>query len=308
MTNNRRAVIRDATGAPFDDPDADIIIRSSDNVDFRVFKMFLSYASPIFRDMFALPQVSKGENSNEMRDGLPIVQVTEEKETLEKLLSMCYPMAVVGPPELGALENVHGLLEAAIKYNVEGVEKRVRGWLVAPRFLADNPLRVFAIACRYKFVEEAKVAARSTLSKLILTGPYGPELEFMTAGKFFHLLQYHAQCIRVAKSVATSMSGVPAGYVWNKCSYCNRTSYHDKVNRTSTSPWFLACMQNVTGALADRMLDEMKKDELMQAALAEGWDCQGCHPKVFIDLRTFSTCLWKRMDEVISVVKLNVEF
>jgi hypothetical protein len=65
-------------------------------------------------------------------------------------------------------------------------------------------------------------------------------------------------------------------------------------------------MQNVTGALADQMLDVTKKDQLMQAALAEGWDCQGCRPKVFIDLQTFSTCLWKRMDEVISAVSKNV--
>ena len=71
--------------------------------------MFLSYASPIFRDMFALPQVPQGDNSNEMKDGLPIVQVTEEKETLERLLSMCYPMAI-DPPELGTLEKVHALL------------------------------------------------------------------------------------------------------------------------------------------------------------------------------------------------------
>ena len=47
--------------------------------------MFLSYASPVFKDMFRLPQVPQGDNSNEMRDGLPVVQVTEEKTTLEML-------------------------------------------------------------------------------------------------------------------------------------------------------------------------------------------------------------------------------
>ncbi|EIW75069.1 hypothetical protein CONPUDRAFT_66183, partial [Coniophora puteana RWD-64-598 SS2] len=42
--------------APFDDPEAEIILRSSDNVEFRVFKSFLAFSSSIFRDMLSLPQ------------------------------------------------------------------------------------------------------------------------------------------------------------------------------------------------------------------------------------------------------------
>ena len=33
---------------PFDHPQADVILHSSDNIDFRVFKLFLSLASPVF--------------------------------------------------------------------------------------------------------------------------------------------------------------------------------------------------------------------------------------------------------------------
>jgi len=112
----------------------------------------------------------------------------------------------------------------------------------------------------------------------------------------------------MAKSVATSMSGVLAGYVWNKCSYCDRhaSPYHDNTIRTNASPWFLAYTKKISKALADQMLDETKKDELMQAALKEGWDCPGCRPKVFIDLRTFNTCLWKQIDQAISAVSKNV--
>ncbi|KZP24507.1 hypothetical protein FIBSPDRAFT_713764, partial [Athelia psychrophila] len=43
--------------APFDHPDGDIILRASDSVDFRVFKLFLSFASPFFRQLFSLPQL-----------------------------------------------------------------------------------------------------------------------------------------------------------------------------------------------------------------------------------------------------------
>ncbi|KAI0272559.1 hypothetical protein BC834DRAFT_857294 [Gloeopeniophorella convolvens] len=38
-------------GPPFDDADADIILRSTDNVDFRVYSVILSKASAVFRDL-----------------------------------------------------------------------------------------------------------------------------------------------------------------------------------------------------------------------------------------------------------------
>lgn len=49
---------------PFDDPEADIILRSSDNVDFHVYKFLLSLVSPVFKSMFALPQISLEEGGD----------------------------------------------------------------------------------------------------------------------------------------------------------------------------------------------------------------------------------------------------
>ncbi|TFY76282.1 hypothetical protein EWM64_g7730 [Hericium alpestre] len=43
-------------GAPYLDDDADIVMRSSDGVHFHVHKNFLSKCSPIFADLFSLPQ------------------------------------------------------------------------------------------------------------------------------------------------------------------------------------------------------------------------------------------------------------
>lgn len=47
--------------APFNDPDkaADIILRSGDNVDFYVYRIVLSLASPFFKYMFSLPQAAQ---------------------------------------------------------------------------------------------------------------------------------------------------------------------------------------------------------------------------------------------------------
>jgi hypothetical protein len=82
-----------ASGALFDDPDADIIIRSRDGVRFRTHKLLLSLASPIFRDMFSLPQPDHDKDAGE---GLPVVDLTESSATFRLFMSLCYP--AVYPP------------------------------------------------------------------------------------------------------------------------------------------------------------------------------------------------------------------
>ncbi|KAH9066765.1 hypothetical protein EDB87DRAFT_1588082 [Lactarius vividus] len=43
-------------GPPFDGPDSDTILRSSDQVDFYVYRIILSKSSPFFKSMLSLPQ------------------------------------------------------------------------------------------------------------------------------------------------------------------------------------------------------------------------------------------------------------
>ena len=54
-----------------------------------------------------------------------MVQLTEDKKTLKMLLSMCYSMAAVDLQDPETLSETYLLLDAAIKYNVERVKKRV---------------------------------------------------------------------------------------------------------------------------------------------------------------------------------------
>jgi BTB/POZ domain len=78
---------------PFDVPDANLIIRSSDHVDFRVHKPALALSSPFFKDLLSLPQPYDGETV----DGLPMVQFSEDSELLNSLFSMPYPLRPVIP-------------------------------------------------------------------------------------------------------------------------------------------------------------------------------------------------------------------
>jgi hypothetical protein len=78
---------------PFDVPDANLIIRSSDHVDFRVHKPVLSMASPVFKNRLCLPQPSDSETA----DGLPVVKLSESSELLNSLVTMLYPIRTVMP-------------------------------------------------------------------------------------------------------------------------------------------------------------------------------------------------------------------
>ena len=77
----------------FDVPDANFIIQSSDNVNFRVHKPILAMASPFFKDLLSLPQPSDSETVDE----LPMVQLSESSDLLKSLVSMLYPVPTVIP-------------------------------------------------------------------------------------------------------------------------------------------------------------------------------------------------------------------
>ena len=74
-------------------PDANLIIRSSDNIDFRVHKSLLAMVSPFFKDLLTLPQPS----DSEIVDGLPVVRLPESSELLSCLISIIYPVPTVMP-------------------------------------------------------------------------------------------------------------------------------------------------------------------------------------------------------------------
>ena len=90
-----QADINQTTSPPetFDVSDTNLIIRSSDFVDFRVHKSMLAMASPFFEDLLSLPQPSDSETV----DGHPVVQLSEGSELLNSLVSILYPVPKAMP-------------------------------------------------------------------------------------------------------------------------------------------------------------------------------------------------------------------
>lgn len=296
--------------APFDrsnSTDADIILRSCDNVDFRVVKLFLSYSSPFFRGMFDLPQSQSpsGPNCNDMKYGLPIIIVSETSDTLEQLLRLCYPMAAVEPPVLDTLEDVHSLLEATMKYEVERAEKRVRTWLIAPHILDTDPVRVFAIASRYKLRAEAAAAAKASFNRPLLKRPYGPELELITGGQLYQLLQYHERCRDAVRSLAVDFIWMErSDFCWFSGTDCPGGHVVRKIgpNRRHCPKWWVSYTESVVNQSAEQSLDDATKEGLMEIALASAAECRHCCPIVWKEMREFSEILMARIEKVVSEV------
>lgn len=191
--------IRDAD-RPFDDPRADVILRSSDGVDFRVFKTVLSLASPLFNDMFSLPQRSPYSNPQQQsdrvqyRDGLLVIPFTEDSQTLEFILRSCYP---IRSPKISELTDLSKVLSASRKYQIDVFDGVAESMLDAT--IPEDPFGVYAIAVRFGLHDIADKAARRTVRKPLLT--FSKPLLELSVDQYYRLLKYRDDCSIAAVAV-----------------------------------------------------------------------------------------------------------
>ncbi|KZT05060.1 uncharacterized protein LAESUDRAFT_656504, partial [Laetiporus sulphureus 93-53] len=168
--------------------DADVILSSSDGLDFYAHKSILCFASAFFTDMFSLPQPLPAD-SNSLHASSHI-DITEGSSTLACLLRQCYS---IEDPVLKDLEEVKSFLLAALKYQMH--EAISWGESCLTGFVAKFPLRIYAIACSLK-LEGAAASATHDSSSLSGTDVMStleedvPEMETLSAGAYHRLLAY----------------------------------------------------------------------------------------------------------------------
>ncbi|KAH9919906.1 uncharacterized protein B0H18DRAFT_1026041 [Fomitopsis serialis] len=154
---------------PFDDPQADVIIRTSDRVEFRVVKLILRVVCTVFADILSLP-VAPDADPN-------AVDVTEDSVVRTTI----------------AADQLWPMLEAAKKYDMRAVREAV---------VREMRLRVYALACGYGVEDVAVAATRASLPQSYEDGPYVPELRCATPAAYFRLVQYRRECVKAAVSFA----------------------------------------------------------------------------------------------------------
>ncbi|KAI6101551.1 hypothetical protein EDD17DRAFT_1140073 [Pisolithus thermaeus] len=135
----------------FDHEKADVILRSSDNINPRIFKLFLSLASIFFETLFDLPQPSVQISTDvEIKDGLPVITASEDSNTLDPLLRFCYPCSPADDSVLDEnLKRCRKRTRGGKKktYSLDTIERMVCKSLSNREILETSSLRCFALAC-----------------------------------------------------------------------------------------------------------------------------------------------------------------
>ncbi|KAF8347930.1 hypothetical protein F5887DRAFT_1072266 [Amanita rubescens] len=205
---NDDTAVNASASKPFDSQaKADIIFRSSDAIDFYVYRPFLEMISPAFEKIFSYTKASEFEK------GLSVVRVSDHSEALRFFLLVLHQRIDKPPLENPGL--IADICMVARKYEVPRVEARMKEQLTASSSLVKKPLCVYAIAKALGWDDVAKMAAKNTLGiplENVMTCT--PELERITGGDLYRLLKYRTKCEEVAcKVVKDSVLHGVYGYV-----------------------------------------------------------------------------------------------
>ncbi|KAI0051224.1 hypothetical protein FA95DRAFT_1602896 [Auriscalpium vulgare] len=275
-------VIKDAD-APFDnaDSDADIILRSSDNVDFHVHRLILSKASPMFATMFSLPRTSQASSADETKNGVPLVRMVEDARTLLLLLRFCYPvprLALVDPAD------VRILCAVARKFDAAVVEAAAEGELSAMLAHGADPERVYALAWSMGLRNVVRDAARRTLRQPLLTGPCWEEFADVSGVALHRLLEYQRSCILAAQLLTTDfmwmeLAAIPKpidAVCPHRCPTHKLPKIRDR-GHVDVKKWWCEYLAHMRDAFAANLVEwrtASARGTLL--AVQKAMECQGC--------------------------------
>ena len=226
---------------PLGHPEADVIIRSSDDIEFRMFKLDLGRSSPVFAGMIASLPPALSDASESDADVLPSIRVDEKRDQLNIFLPFC-KFGV--RPTLTSFDEISLAMKMAKKYKMEGVKDAAEAALIT--MASDEPVRAFALAWRYKMEGPARQAAQLCLRKpasSIVTTQL-TELTHINAEALRSLLDYRYTCSEAALTVLASWTSVidDRESTW-QCRYCR---YSSNGVSYSAAPWwtdFVASLQ-----------------------------------------------------------------
>ena len=217
-------------GPPFERTDADLTIRSCDQVDFHVHKAILSVASIAFEDMFTAP----GQGGNES-----VVNLVEDSKTLHRLLTAIYPVDLSIPE---TFEEYLSLIASCQKYQIDSTATYIRSSLkerIPLLFTALNSFRAYGIASQYQLEEEALLAARLTLECRMNLHRCAEDLHYTSGADLFRLWQYRTECTTAANDCINPMTGneddAPSGSVC--CSWLADFGKYDIKGLQSMPRW-----------------------------------------------------------------------
>ncbi|KAJ7580283.1 hypothetical protein C8J56DRAFT_752899, partial [Mycena floridula] len=180
------------------DPDADLILRTTDEVDFHIQRIFLTLQSPVFATMFTLPQPKN--------ESVPTIPFPRSAHDLNLLMGYCDPRNVPSTE----LEDMQCVLEMADQFEMYRILARVEKTLEkSGEFIEKEPFKVFVIAVQHRFETVARLTAKETLRFTMEERPFIPEMTRISGAAVHYLNQYYFAC---RKAVADHL--VLSAYSW----------------------------------------------------------------------------------------------
>ncbi|KAH9940476.1 uncharacterized protein BXZ73DRAFT_88708 [Epithele typhae] len=173
----------------FSSTDGDVVLGSKDGVLFRVHSFTLKTTSGWFRAMYSLPQraLTAPPSPTTSDSTTETIVVDEDAATLEGLLRIVSGLPI---PRLDSYDVIEPLLHAAEKYDMGGPMSVVRALITTPPLLTD-PLRLYTLACRYGWEDEALMASRATLQLNLHAPEHRPTLQKLGTDAVLALFALH---------------------------------------------------------------------------------------------------------------------
>ncbi|EJD42521.1 hypothetical protein AURDEDRAFT_145705 [Auricularia subglabra TFB-10046 SS5] len=243
----------------FNFEDADVTLRSRDDMLFRVHKARLATVSAMFRDMF--------ENGTDDAD---VVNVNEDAQTLGVLLPMCYPATSDTPPvDFEALDHAQlmACYEASCKYDMWVATQLLRRLLVP--LVNKDPFNLVRVAFLAQDQDMTARAAKATLELDILKP--GDEFQEKAGLTWPALLQYHMRVKREINQFMRDKLSCTIGSLYSRrkpcdiegdaaCDNSRGTDYYNlQLGRTNRDlVWEL-----YRGTLANRPTAQLPQNELI---------------------------------------------
>ena len=295
---------------PLDIPDPNLIIRSSDHVNFRVHKPLLAMASPFFRDRLSLLKPSVDE--------LPVVQLSEDAELLNSLVSMLYPVCAVKPK---SYDKVLDLLAACQKYSMVQVQCSIREKVKFEEFPVPRGTEYFsayAIARSKGLIPEMEEAAHWTLYRPMTFETLGEGLRLFKGSALRDLAQFRRRCrdnlvTRVESYLDVHAPGPSS--IWLCCpEIVPKRSPSDSSPQGVFPGWLCQFISRLNNNVKLRAFTDslgnskMTIDEEYSTALQSHSDCKFCSKVDSMKGSSFRSELWLKLVVPHDKVPISIHF
>jgi hypothetical protein len=116
-----------------------------------------------------------------------VLYLEEDASTLENLFRMISGLPI---PQIDSYDQIDPLIDAIEKYDTPGPLSILRLLVMTPPLL-DQPFRLYAVACRFDWDEEARYASTQTLTYNLHSADVRPYLSRFSTNALLRLFDLH---------------------------------------------------------------------------------------------------------------------